>query len=50
MTIQTVGAHKRRTLSLPFGGRATSDIRARQECRAELSPFELRRAVAAMVD
>lgn len=51
MTIQTIaGAQKRRTLSLPFGGRASHMQGTNEHCASVLSARELQRLVAAMVD
>lgn len=50
MTIQTIASAKRRTLSLPFGGRKPIFNAAPQHCASQLSEIELRRLVANMID
>lgn len=50
MTIQNIaGAHKRRTLTLPFGGRKKAQHCANTNPHP-LTTMELRHLVAAMVD
>ncbi|GEM_PF-2890758 len=50
MTIQIErGASTRRTLSLPFGGRKRM-VEAASEAASILTPLQLRRLVASMVD
>jgi hypothetical protein len=50
MTTQTIGATKRRTLSLHFGGKRTAGAHAEKTAPYPLPHHELRRLVAAMID
>ena len=50
MTTLTAGRRERPTLTLDYAGKPRAAERNRQRRSPTLSPFELRRLVAAMVD
>ena len=50
MNITNTGAQKRRTLSLPFGGKRDTGAQPNERAPATIPTHELRRLVAAMID